>query len=151
MKRKAKLPSMGRSYVKHYERLYLKGLTKKQKINVTALLLVHVALQMAIALLIVALFTGCGKDASTGLPGPRGEAGPQGADSIVAIVDPCGDSPTVIDEILIILSDGRVLVSLSEQANGKNTRLALLPPGTYQTTDGSSCTFTVNTNSSISF
>lgn len=117
------------------------------------------ALVLATGLFISALY-GCGKDAADGLPGPAGAVGPKGdkgdkgdpgSDAILAIIDPCGDSPTVIDEILIILSDGRVLVSLSEQANGKNTRLALLPPGTYVTTDGSSCTFTVNADSTISY
>lgn len=151
MKRRSKLPSMGRSYVKHYERLY-PGRYKadpKSK-SVINIVLAQVALLFLAALLVVSLF-GCGKDASDGLPGPRGEAGPKGSDSIVAIIDPCGDSPTVIDEIVIILADGNVLVSFSEQANGKNTRLALLPPGSYITTDGSSCAFTVNNDSSISF
>lgn len=70
---------------------------------------------------------------------------------IVEIVDPCGDAPNIIDEVLIKLQNGQVLVSVSDSASGKNTRLSILPPGKYQTTDGSGCVFKLQEDGSIVF
>jgi hypothetical protein len=66
-----------------------------------------------------------------------------GVFSSVEVLDPCGDAPGVYDEVLLRLSDGTVLVSFSANASGDNTRFALIGPGTYTTTDGSNCTFTL--------
>lgn len=63
--------------------------------------------------------------------------------SIVGIIDPCGDSPNVNDEILLKLSNGALLASFSDDASGKNTHFAYLTPGNYETTDGTHCHFTV--------
>ncbi len=75
--------------------------------------------------------------------GPQGPAGQNGADSIVQIIDPCGNSPSVIDEVLLKLSDGSYLCYFTNNVNGDYGRLALLPPGSYVTTDGSACHFTI--------
>jgi hypothetical protein len=57
------------------------------------------------------------------------------------IVDPCGDTPNKFDEILFRLSNG-VLVAYFE--SGSNRYLSVIPPGTYKTTDGNNCIFTVD-------
>jgi len=62
---------------------------------------------------------------------------------VVEIVNPCGDMPGKIDEVLLRLSTGELLASFSDTVGGLNTRFALIGPGTYSTTDGTGCTFTV--------
>lgn len=68
----------------------------------------------------------------------------QGYEHIASIADPCDDAAGIVDEILLLMADGQVIASFSDNANGKNTRFAVVPPGAYTTTDGSSCQFTVN-------
>lgn len=67
------------------------------------------------------------------------------------VVNPCGDAPSVYDEVLIKLSNGTLIASFSQNANGQNTRFAILPAGTYITTDGDNCTFSVNSNGDITY
>lgn len=90
-----------------------------------------------------------GAQGPAGQDGANGQDGADGTNGILGVIDPCGDAPGVIDEVLIRLADGSVLVSFSANANGQNTRLSILPPGSYVTTDGSSCNFTVNANGTI--
>lgn len=68
----------------------------------------------------------------------------QGYTNIVSIKDVCGDAPGKIDEVMLVLSNGKILSSFSDNSNGQNTRFALLSPGNFVTTDGSNCKFTVN-------
>lgn len=68
----------------------------------------------------------------------------QGYKHIEGMVDPCGNHPSKVDEVLLRLSTGELLVSYSDTAAGLNTRFAVLGNGTYGTTDGTNCTFTVN-------
>lgn len=82
---------------------------------------------------------------SNGAPGPRGEPGPITQHGILRTIDPCGDAPGIYDEVFLLVSDGTLLWSLSDNANGKNTRLAEAADGSWITTDGSDCTFTVAT------
>lgn len=68
----------------------------------------------------------------------------QGYSNIVSIIDPCGDAPGIIDEVLFKLSDGRVISSFSDNAAGQNTRFSVLPEGVQlSVTDGSHCTFKI--------
>lgn len=90
-----------------------------------------------------------GEVGPVGPSGPSGNDGADGQDAVLETIDPCGDAPGIVDEILIRLSNGRVLCSFSDQANGKNTRLSILPAGSYVTTDGSNCAFTVNADGTI--
>lgn len=62
----------------------------------------------------------------------------------VGFVDPCGDAPGVWDEVFMRLQNGMLLASFSDNFHGDNTRLSILSPGTYQTTDGDNCVFTVS-------
>jgi hypothetical protein len=68
----------------------------------------------------------------------------EGYGYVAAIVDPCTDHPTKIDEIFLRLSDGSLIASFSDNANGLNTRWSIIQNGTYSTTDGTGCTFTVS-------
>jgi cell division protein FtsB len=68
--------------------------------------------------------------------------------NITKIVDPCGDGPG-FDEVLLKTSSGKVLASFSQSSSALSTRFSVLPPGTYTTTDGTSCTFTVSSTGSV--
>lgn len=82
--------------------------------------------------------------------GEAGNDGADGNDSILALVDPCGDSPGAHDEVLIRLSDGRLLASFSNNANGDYTRFSVLVPGVnYMTTDGTGCYFSVDASNVV--
>lgn len=115
---------------------------------------------LAAGALLLLLAYGCAKEGPAGPIGYPGATGPKGeqgekADippyTAVNVIDPCGDAPNLIDEILLVLANGQVLVSFSDHKNGNNTRLALLPPGTYVTTDGSNCAFTVTSDGQITY
>lgn len=95
-----------------------------------------------------------GDQGEQGIPGQDGEDGDDAAPTPytpVALVNPCGDAPGVYDEILIKLANGQLVASFSANANGNNTRFAVLTPGTYVTTDGDSCVFTVDSNGDITY
>lgn len=103
-------------------------------------------------ILVCLVASGCGK--SSDLPpefdGPQGVAGAAGKDAvqsqydIVGVENPCGDAPGIYDEIFLRLRNNTLVASFSDNTNGNNTRFVLITPGTYRTTDGDSCTFTVD-------
>lgn len=110
------------------------------------------ALLFSALLLLVA--SGCGRNhqgiaGAPGAKGDRGDKGEAGTPAILEVIDPCGDADDIVDEVLIRMSNGQVLVSFSDSANGNNTRLAVLPPGSYMTTDGSACQFTVGNDGQV--
>lgn len=72
----------------------------------------------------------------------------QGYTNIVAIIDPCGAQGTY-NEVFLKLSNGKFLSSFSENDNGKNTRFAILTDGSFKTTDGTNCYFTVSGGGTI--
>lgn len=108
-----------------------------------------------------------GDKGDPGEQGPQGVSGPAGADGlpgipgqtiivqapnpydVTEIVDPCGDSAGIYDEVFLRLSNGLLIASFSDNSNGTNTRFALLTPGSYVTTDGSHCYFTVTNQGSL--
>lgn len=96
-----------------------------------------------------------GAKGDTGEKGSDGINGRDGVDSqpsaygIEAIIDPCGDSPSIDDEVFLKLANGTILWLQVDNSNGKNARLAVARPGRWQTTDGSDCQFTLNTDGSI--
>lgn len=69
----------------------------------------------------------------------------------VAMLNPCGNAPGIYNEVLLKLSDGTVLSSFSDNANGLNTRFSIIGPGTYSTTDGDNCVFTLDSNGNITY
>lgn len=122
--------------------------------------------------LCLVVLTGCGKRCKTGpqgAPGAQGMAGEKGdkgdtgergedgtdaaisAYQVSAIIDPCGDAPGIVDEVLLKLHNGQILVSFSDNASGLNTRFAVLGAGSYRTTDGTNCNFSVDGSGNVSF
>jgi len=67
----------------------------------------------------------------------------------VSIIDPCGNHPSVQDEIMLKLSNGQILASFSDNASGLNTRFSLLGAGSFITSDGSYCFFSVDGSGNI--
>jgi pilus assembly protein FimV len=99
----------------------------------------------------------CGSTSTLVLNGAPGPAGPQGdagvpapptAYSVVNVIDPCGPSGGA-DEVFLQLANGTVVASFSDNAAGQNTRLSILNDGTYETSDGTNCIFTVSTNTQV--
>lgn len=84
-----------------------------------------------------------------GLNGEDGEDAPPTQFTPVEIVDPCGDSPGVLDEVFLRLADGTLLASVSDNSSGQNTRFGILVPGSWTTTDGSVCHFTVTAQGEV--
>lgn len=89
-----------------------------------------------------------GNEGPIGLTGPQGPTSPM---SVASIVDPCGDDSGIYDEVILRLANGQLLASFSDNANGKNTRFSLLTPGSYVTTDGSNCNFSVDNDLNVSW
>lgn len=73
----------------------------------------------------------------------------QGYIGIVEIIEPCGDVVGTLDEVLLRLSDGSILASVSDSQGGHNTRFSLLSPGAYQVTDGTKCQFIVTSTGEV--
>lgn len=86
-----------------------------------------------------------------GLNGNDGADAPATAFTPVALLNPCGDAPGVYDEVFLKLSNGTVLASFSDNANGYNTRFTVLVPGTYITTDGDNCTFSIDSSGNFTY
>lgn len=104
-------------------------------------------MKSVVLLALVMLASACGKKGDTGTSGPAGSNGssaPVNQYNVAAILDPCGDAPGITDEVLLRLTNGQLLVFFANNVNGDYGRLALIGPGTYSTTDGSGCTFTVD-------
>ncbi len=99
----------------------------------------------------IMLLTGC-EDGRNGPQGDRGARGEPGSDApsappspydITEIIEPCPESS---DEVLLRLYDGTILGHYSQ---GSRQYLTELTEGTYQTTDGSKCNFTINADGSV--
>jgi len=88
-----------------------------------------------------------GKDGQDGAAGKDGNNGADGQDSIIEVVDPCGKESSY-DEVLFRLSDGRLYALYYAPPR---SFLTYLPPGTYITTDGTGCQFTINSENEISY
>lgn len=94
-----------------------------------------------------------GAQGEQGLPGVQGDPGQDGSDgadapvnsmSIVSLVDPCGDTVGIQDEIGLRLASGAIIFLFTDNVNGDNSRLSALTPGSYMTTDGSNCHFSLD-------
>ena len=87
-----------------------------------------------------------GSDGQDGADGQDGQDAPPTAYSVVELIDPCGDKPGKFDEVFLRLANGMLVASFSDNQNGLNTRFSVLTPGSYQTTDGTGCFFSVDAN-----
>lgn len=97
---------------------------------------------------------------ATGSQGQTGLTGATGATGIsplspVQLIAPCTVASSPWKEQLICLSDGDILSDFSANENGLDTRLSLIPAGSYQDTDSSGCMFSVsvdgNNNTTVSW
>jgi hypothetical protein len=68
---------------------------------------------------------------------------------VISLIDPCGATPGHYNEVFIKFTNGTMLASFSDSASGNNTRFSVLVPGSYVTTDGTGCHFTVNSGGVI--
>lgn len=73
------------------------------------------------------------------------DAAPPSYYGVTSIVDPCGRQGS-FDEVLLKLSNGQILAHF---ASGAQQFLAIIGNGTYSTTDGTSCTFTITSEGEI--
>lgn len=86
-----------------------------------------------------------------GLNGTNGTNGTNGVNaqapaySTVDAIMPCGNTVSN-KEVLLRLSDGEILGSVSASASGANTRFSFMNDGSYVDTDGSGCNFSVATS-----
>lgn len=80
------------------------------------------------------------------LNGSNGTNAPPTPYTVTQIVKPCPNISGSFPEVLLVLQDRSILASASSNGSALTTRLALLSPGNYVTTDGRSCNFTVTSN-----
>jgi hypothetical protein len=80
-----------------------------------------------------------------GTNGEDGSDAPATPYTITQVIKPCSTVSGANPEVLLVLANRTILASVSQSA-GANTRLALVTPGTYQTTDGRACVFTVGSS-----
>ncbi len=80
-----------------------------------------------------------------GLAGQNGAPAPISPFSTVDMIMACGNN-SPYKEVLLVLQSGDVLASFSNNMAGDMTRLALLPDGTFQNSDGSGCVFSLSTS-----
>jgi hypothetical protein len=91
-----------------------------------------------------------GQNGEDGTDGEDGSDAPPTAFTVTAIIDPCGQQ-SQWDEVLLKLANGQIIASFSQNASGLNTRFVSLLPGSYITTDGTACQFTVDSNLNVSW
>lgn len=76
----------------------------------------------------------------------NGENGQDGAPAtptpyvVTEFIDPCGDHPGHLDELVLRLADGSLM---AHYASGSLQFITLITPGDYVTTDKQKCHFTV--------
>jgi len=93
-----------------------------------------------------------GQDGATGAQGPVGPAGPMGPTGPAAlqeVVNPCGEQG-LYEEVLLRFSTGQLMALYYDGANQRSF-LTELSPGSYVTTDGFSCLFTVHGDLSVTW
>lgn len=85
---------------------------------------------------------------SNGSDGINGADGADGLDgTVITFVDPCPTISHAFPELLALIEGTYYAV----YASGAKVHLAKLTPGTYQTTDGRSCVFTINAEGQLQF
>lgn len=84
----------------------------------------------------IGLLVGCGQPKD----GNDGATGPGGTDAFFQIIDPCGDDPDELDQVILQLSTGELLTSFER---GHKGFLTLIENGDYTTTDKQECEFNV--------
>ena len=80
------------------------------------------------------------------LNGTNGSDAPATPYTVTQVIKPCPTVSGANPEVLLVLANRTILASVSQSASGTNTRLTLITPGNYVTTDGRSCSFSVSAN-----
>lgn len=80
-----------------------------------------------------------------GQNGTDGQNAPPTAYSVVEVIDPCGKQ-AAFDEVLLKLANGQIMAHF---ASGAQQFLALIGPGSYSTTDGTHCYFTITNEGTV--
>lgn len=88
-----------------------------------------------------------GQDGSDGSDGSPGAPAPATPYTVVEIIDPCGAQGS-FDEVILRLANGDLLAHYS---HGSKQHLVLIGPGSYETTDGTKCRFTVSSTKQITW
>lgn len=83
-----------------------------------------------------------------GTPGADAPVSPL---NITELIDPCGNTPGIYDEVLLRTNSGQIIASFSDNMNGNNTRLSVLEAGSFITTDGSNCHFSVDSLGNVTW
>ena len=82
-----------------------------------------------------------------GQDGTNGQDAPPTPYTVTEVIDPCGKQAS-FDEVLLRMSNGQLLAHF---ASGNNQFLTTIGVGSYTTTDGTNCYFTVNNDMSVSW
>lgn len=86
-----------------------------------------------------------GANGQDGVDGEDGQDAPSNPWTVSSVVDPCGDDPGQVDEVLLFYENGEIL------AWYKNVGLVLLSPGgSYVTTDKQECRFKIDLDGNYS-
>lgn len=86
-----------------------------------------------------------GQNGQDGQDGEDGQDAPPSAYSVVELVDPCGKQAS-FDEVLLRLQNNQIM---AHYADGAKQFLTIVGPGSYVTTDGTHCYFTVTNDLQI--
>jgi hypothetical protein len=82
-----------------------------------------------------------------GQDGENGEDALPSPYTVSEIVDPCGDGPGY-DEVILRMENG---VLMAHYADGVRQFLTVIGPGTYATTDGTGCIFTITPTGEVNW
>lgn len=88
-----------------------------------------------------------GTDGQDGADGKDGQDAPPTPYTVTEMINPCGDAPGY-DEVLLRLANGQLIAHYS---SGNRQFLTVLAPGTFRTTDGTNCTFTVHPDMQVTW
>lgn len=87
-----------------------------------------------------------GLDGQDGMDGQDGQDAPVSPFQIVEVIDPCGKQ-TAFDEVILRMANGQLVAFFASHGGF----LAILGPGTYMTTDGTSCIFKVHADLTVTW
>lgn len=101
-------------------------------------------------LMLLVLLGACGRrgpKGDTGATGAAGLNGTNGTSAVIEVISPCADNQNY-REILLRLSNNQIIAVYD--GGPHQDRLVLVPyPQTYTTTDGFSCTFSLDANGQL--
>lgn len=87
-----------------------------------------------------------GPQGTQGTPGANGNDGhdaPASSYGILGMVDPCGPQSSY-DEVFLRLANGHLIALFTDNIHGDNPRLSEIGDGSFMTTDGTNCYFSIS-------